>query len=114
MKKIIILYITLLFASEAYSIGKVSDAKVTQIRVDVDGRAMIFFDQLVGGTPANCVHPAYTKALGVDASTEGGKAVLSLALAAKATGSPVTAYGLGVCGVYGGSIIETWNHGFLK
>lgn len=114
MKKLVVPFVAVLFAANAYSIGNVSNAKVTQIRVDVDGRAMIFFDQPLGGTPATCVHQAYKSALGVNASTEGGKAVLSMALAAKATGSPVTAYGLGVCGVYGGSVIETWNHGFLK
>ncbi len=74
---------------------------------------MIFFDQPIGGTPATCVHDAYKSALGADASTEGGKAVLSMVLTAKATGAPVTVYGLGVCGVYGGQVIETWNHGFL-
>jgi hypothetical protein len=112
MKKIIII-LSMLVASQAYGIGSVSNAKVIQIRIDLNGRAMIFFDQQIGGTPAACVNDAYNNALGVDASTAGGKAVLSLALTAKTTGSPITAYGLGSCGVYGGTTVETWNHGFL-
>ena len=75
---------------------------------------MVFFNKPIEGTPPSCVHDAYKSALGADAKTEGGKAVLSWALAAKATGSPVTVYGMGVCGIYGGSVIETWNHGFIK
>jgi len=114
MKKSMVFLLAILAASNAYSIGQVNSAKVTQIRVDGSGKVMVFFDKPIGGTPASCVHDAYKSALGVDASTEGGKAVLSMALAAKATGSPVTAYGWGVCGVYGGYVVETWNHGFLK
>lgn len=75
---------------------------------------MIFFDRPIDGTPAECVHDAYNRAFGVDASTEGGKAVLSMALTAKTTGSHVTAYGFGTCGVYGGTSVETWNHGFIN
>ncbi len=103
-----------LFSLNVFAFGTFSDAKISHIRVDNDGRVMIFFDRDKIRDPASCVHTAYARALGVDASTEGGKAVLSMALAAKATGSPVTAHGFGICGVYGGSVVETWNHGFIK
>ena len=53
-------------------------------------------------------------AFGVNASTAGGQAVLSMALTAKATGSTVLVNGIGICGVYGGTKIETWNHGFIQ
>jgi hypothetical protein len=114
MKKISCLVVGVLFASQAHGFGTVSNAKIKSIRVDNDGRAMIFFDKPIGGEPAKCVHVAYKNALGIDASTDGGKAVLSMALTAKTTGSPVTAHGFGSCGVYGGLVIETWNHGFIN
>ncbi len=113
MRIITAVMLSMMLFSNVFANGKVINAKVTKIRVDGNGRAMIFFDQPIGGEPATCVHDAYKSALGVDASTEGGKAVLSLALAAKTTGSPVTVNGLGICGVYGGQYVETWNHGFL-
>lgn len=105
--------IAVLCAFQVYAIGSVRNAKIETIRVDNDGRAMVFFDQEIAGTPPPCVHEAYKRALGFDASSEGGKAVLSMALTAKTTGSSVTAHGLGICGTYGGSVIETWNHGFI-
>ncbi|MBU2713021.1 hypothetical protein [Zooshikella harenae] len=108
MKKYIVALLTMLTVSNAYSIGHVSKAKVTQIRVDGNGRVMVYFNKPIEGTPATCVHNAYKNALGVDAGTEGGKAVLT-----KASGSLVTAYGLGVCGIYGGNTIETWNYGHI-
>lgn len=116
MNKFILILVVagLLFSSNVYAFGTVIDAIVTSIRVDDNGAAMIFFNKPIGGTPATCVHPAYSSALGIDASTEGGKAVLSMALTAKTTGSLVTAHGFGTCGVYGGSNIETWNHGFIN
>lgn len=113
MMKYIVTLFSILAASNAYSIGHVSNAKVTQIRVDGNGKAMVYFNKPITGTPATCVHSAYKNALGVDAGTDGGKAVLSMVLAAKASGSLVTAYGLGVCGVYGGNTIETWNYGHI-
>ncbi|WHI52757.1 hypothetical protein P3339_08340 [Microbulbifer sp. MLAF003] len=113
MKKLLITAFAVLLASNAYSLGSVS-AKVEQIRVDGDGRAMIFFDKPLGGTPAACADKTnYGNALAVDAATDGGKAVLSMVLAAKASGATVTAYGHGVCGLYGSNVVETWNHGFL-
>ncbi len=113
MKLIIGFIFTAFFVSQVHAIGSVSLAKVVSVRVDNNGRAMIFFDKPIGGTPPSCVHSAYKSAFGIDAGSEGGKAVLSMALTAKATGSPVTVYGLGVCGVYGGSIVETWNYGHI-
>ncbi|WP_020413301.1 hypothetical protein [Microbulbifer variabilis] len=112
MRKFLIPVIAALYVSNAYSLGSVS-AKVEQIRVDGDGGAMIFFDKPLGGTPAACVDKTnYGNALAVDAATDGGKAVLSMVLTAKASGATVTAYGHGVCGVYGGNVVEVWNHGF--
>ncbi|MES9880669.1 MAG: hypothetical protein ABW185_07290 [Sedimenticola sp.] len=114
MSKIIIILLFTFITSNAFAFGSINDAKITKIRVDGNGHAMIFFDKDKTREPATCVHSAYVRAFGIDASTDGGKAVLSMALAAKATGTLVVAHGKGICGVYGGSVIETWDHGFIK
>lgn len=97
------------YAGETF--GTVSGT-ITKIRIDANGRAMIYFDKPIeGGTPA-CVHSSYSTALAIDASTEGGKAVLSMAMLAKVNQSNVKAHGFGKCSVY--SVVEDWNHGFLN
>ncbi|MEX2961971.1 hypothetical protein [Microbulbifer sp. TYP-18] len=114
MKKLLIPAIAALFVANAYSAASVT-GKIKRVRVDHDGRAMIVFEQPLGGTPAACSDKQnYGNALAVDARTEGGKAVLSMALAAKLSGSTVAAFGSGTCGLYGGSVIETWNIGSLE
>lgn len=114
MNKIIVIALSMfLFSSQVVALGSVKEAKITHIRVDNNGRAMIYFDKRLEGSPASCTHSAYRNVLAIDASTEGGKAVLSMALAAKTSQNLVTAYGYGFCGVYGGSVAETWNHGFM-
>jgi len=113
MKILISAALIMCCSSQAYAIGSVSNAKVSKIRVDSSGKVMVIFDQQVAGTPPSCVHAAYRNAFAIDASTSGGKAVLSWALTAKATGVPVTVIGLGACGVYGGTYVETWNYGVM-
>ena len=103
---------TFLFASTAYGIGSVQDAKIIKVRVDNNGPAMIIFDKQISGTPPAC--PTYTNGFGIDTTNPGGKSVLSMALAAKATGSSVDAYGTGACGVYGGYVIESWHFGSIN
>lgn len=72
------------------------------------------FAQNISGTPATCRHPsAYNNALAFDANTPGGKAILAIALSAKATGAPVSANGNGTCAVYGGAHVEDWDYGVL-
>ena len=107
-------FVSLILSIQLNAAGSVGNVKVVKIRVDLNGKAMIHFDSPIGGTPASCVHPAYQDAFGIDASTAGGKAVLSMALTAKATGAPVTVYGMGVCGIYGGTYIETWSYGVMQ
>jgi len=75
---------------------------------------MVVFDQQVGGTPATCVHPAYTNALSFNATTGGGRAIMALALTAKTTGVVVTVFGNGTCGIYGGAHVEDWSYGVLR
>lgn len=100
----------LAFSFDALAYGYV-DAIVTQVRIDQDGRGMVVFEQQLGGTPATCVHPAYTNALSFDANTAGGKAIMAMALAAKASATRITAYGNATCSIYGGANVEDWMYG---
>jgi len=74
---------------------------------------MVIFDRQVSGTPATCIHPAYANALAFDSTTPGGKAIMATALAAKTTGSYLSAYGTGGCAIYGGAHVEDWDYGVI-
>ena len=100
--------------STTFAAGAVTSAKVTKVRVDDNGKVMVFFDKTISGTPPSCVHANYTKAYAFDSSTAAGKSVLSLVLMAKTTKDLIDAFGMGVCGVYGGSLVETWSYGQVK
>lgn len=119
MKKILFLMVFLdvlgltVIGGDVYAAGSVT-GKIDKVRMNGDGRAMAIFDINIGGTPPGCVHPAYANALAFDAGTTEGKSVLAFVLAANATGATVTAYGLGVCGVYGGTNAETWSYGVIQ
>jgi hypothetical protein len=90
----------LALTSQAFAIGSVTGAHVTQVRVDADGRGMVFFDQNLAGAMAACGQDsAYKNAMAFNPST--GKGLLAVALAAKAAGTTIDAYGSGACGVYG-------------
>ena len=115
MNKFLLIIAIALCSFHAYAkeeIGSV-DGNVVMVRVDHSGKGMVFFNINIGGTPPGCVHDSYKKAFAFDARTDGGKAVLAFALSAKATGSRVIAYGTGECGIYGGSVVETWDYGQL-
>lgn len=105
--------ISLFTFAQAHAIGSVSGAKVTSVRVDLNGEIMVFFDKPIGGTPPTCVHNAYNNAFAADTKAAGSSAVLAWALTAKSTGANVTVYGMGVCGVYGGTNVETWSYGVI-
>lgn len=107
MRRIVLFFVFNLFASSTIAGGSV-EGKITKIRVDhPSGQAMIYFDADVSISGANCRGGGYKNALAVDASTEGGKAVLSAALAAKAAGMTVRAVGKYDCNVYGNGVAET-------
>jgi hypothetical protein len=102
--------VTLGFAvmGQALGIGALSNVHVTSVRVDSDGHGIVTFDQPMGGTPPSCVISAYTNALSFGGTN--GKAILALALAAKAQGLTISVYGLGTCSNYG-NYVEDWDYG---
>lgn len=103
---------TCLHPAYSNAAGQVVEAKVVQVRVDSDGKGMVIFDRSIAGTPPTCVIPTYSNALAFS-NTSGGKTVMALALAAKASGGSITAYGLGVCRSYG-NYVEDWDYGAVK
>ncbi len=107
-----------LFASllsfNAAANGAISGAKVLQVRIDRGGQGMIVFDQVTSGTRPSCVVADYTNAFSFDANTAPGRAIMAMALAAKATGSPVHAYGFGSCPTYGGQYVEDISYGVIQ
>ncbi len=99
------------FVGVAQAGGQVAHPVVVQVRVDSSGNGIVFFDQLIGGAPATCATPAYNNAFAFNANTAGGKAILALALLAKASGTPLfQVYGSGSCSVYSGTV-EDWSWG---
>lgn len=100
MKKIIL--VCLMFASSAAFAGRSVDAKIISVRVDSSGVGMVRFATKPTGTPPDCMYETYADYFSFNTSTNGGKALLSAALAAKATGSVVSAYGSGTCVNYNG------------
>lgn len=105
MKKLITsVVISLLLIGEVLA-GSIANTTVVRVRTDYHGKAMIFFAVDISNH-ASCVIPTYYTAFAIDTSTAGGKAALSAALTAKATGGKVRAFGLGFCQNYGPSTAE--------
>lgn len=114
MRILISALLAICISYSANAAGVVDSAKVIQVRIDQDGKGMVVFDKVIGGAPATCIHPAYVNALSFDATTSGGKAIMAVALAAKATDVTITVYGTGACGVYGGAHVEDWSYGVMQ
>lgn len=102
-----VVLVALLFCgiSPAFAAGLVTGT-VTRIRIDSGGQGMIFFSANVSGVAVNCASTYYPNALAFDSATPGGKNLLAAALAAKATGDLLEAYGTGQCTIYGTGVVE--------
>lgn len=96
MKQTLLAVISVGLVGQAFAVGSVSNAHVTQVRVDADGRGIVFFDQNLSGAVSACGQDnAFKNAMAFNPTT--GKGLLAVALAAKATGTTVDAYGSGAC-----------------
>jgi|SRR5882724_1728647 len=113
MLRLVLVFLILAISNLALANGSVS-GKVVAVRVDQNGIGMVTFDQPVTGAPASCRHPAYANALSFDSNTAGGRTIAAAALAAKATGDTVSAYGTGACTIYGGAWVEDWSYGVVQ
>lgn len=113
MKILFVVLLSLFVSTQAYAMGVVGNAKVIQIRIDQDGKGMVVFDQQLSNTPAPCGNSNYSNALAFNLNSGGGKGILAMAMAARADGSRITAYGTGACNVYGGAHVEDWSYGVV-
>ncbi len=95
--------------SNVYAAAEVIST-VDIVRVDENGWGLVRFTTPLGMQPASCIqnHPTH---LSFDTNTDGGKAILGLALTAHSTGKRLFAGGTGTCEGYG--IIEKWNIGWI-
>jgi hypothetical protein len=99
--------------SQAFAIGMVDGAKVIYVRADKSGKGIIEFDKPLYSSPAACgVSGGYTKHLAFDTNTAGGKSIMSIALAAQASGATILARGTGTCDIY--SVVESWDLGMIQ
>lgn len=112
MKKLLwVLLLAIPLFSSQVSAGTFSEARVTLVRVDSTGIGMVVFDQPASGTSPTCINAvAYKNALSFDTNTAGGKSILAVAIAAKATGSVVFAYGGNKCSIYNGAHVEDMDY----
>lgn len=112
MKSVLALIILACIPLNTFAVGIVEGATVTQVRVDKSGAGYVVFDKPLYDTPANCTQSGYKNVLAFDTNEAGGKAILSIVLAAQASGKKVTAVGTGTCPIYG--VMEAWSWGTIN
>ena len=106
----IVLLFSFLLPQFAFSGAQVDEAKVVNVRVDKNGKGYIRFDKPLTGAPASCIS-GHAEHLAFDLSTPGGKGIMSVALAAQASGKTIKAQGNGQCDIYG--TVESWSWGYV-
>lgn len=85
--------------SLAYAANTDRTSLIDQVRVDKDGRGLIYFPTSVT-TGASCRDPGLRNVIAFDTKTEGGRAILQLALAAHLAAKQVHVVGTGLCSIY--------------
>lgn len=101
--KIVLFVATLLFSNAAFCHGVVT-GYVKEVRVENNGNVLVIFDRDAGGTPPEC--SATTKNnMAFNVTEPGGEGMLSVALAAQASGNLLRGRGSGRCSNW--STIET-------
>ena len=111
MKQYLLPILILLFPSSVMAAGAADNYKVISVRIDKTGMGIVEFNHPLSGAPATCIN-GYPRHLSFNANTDPGKAIMSLALSAQATGKSVIAYGTGTCDEYGGAV-ESWAWGLV-
>lgn len=108
----ITLVVLLLVTFDVFSIGVANSFYVTDVRADRSGKGYIRFDKPLvaeGDLPSCSTHKNH---LAFDVNAPAGMSIMSLALAAQASGTPVYAKGTGECDVYG--TVESWAWGQIE
>lgn len=99
-----------LFSQGVSASGSATNLAVGEILVDYVGRGVVRFNGPLTGTPPAC--STHGEHFAFDANTAGGRAVLSLVLAAQASGKTIRAYGKGTCDIHPN--IESWSWGAIR
>jgi hypothetical protein len=106
----------LVFSPLSYSAGVASSFHVTEVRVDRTGLGFVRFDKPLraasNSTLPTCTKPAYANMLAFNTRTEGGNAILAIALSAKVSNRTLHAVGSGSCPHYG--VMENWAYGWVN
>lgn len=100
----LILLLALLFGSLEARAASQAYGLVASIRIDANGKGMVFFDRATVGIPPPCAVSAYARAFAFDTNTVGGRAILEALQAARTRFSLVEAQGAGTCTVYNGYV----------
>jgi hypothetical protein len=95
--KFISLFAILVFTSASYAVGIADFYDVAQVRVDKSGKGYVTFKQPLTDSRPTCLQTGYSTALAFDTNTAGGKSIMSVALAAQASGKKIYAVGSGNC-----------------
>lgn len=112
MRKIKYSFLALMsFTSIIEAKGLANLYEIDYVRADRTGKGYVKFKSDLVGTPASCTRSDFKKTLSFDTSTAGGKAIMSIALSAKAAGLRIRTYGTGNCSEYG--IMESWDWGYV-
>lgn len=112
MKKYIWL-LMLVVSQYSFAVGKAENFHVKSVRVDQNGKGIVEFNRpLVTHSGARPSCGSYASHLSFNVNTEAGKAIYSLALAARTTGQRVFALGTGNCSNY--SVVEDWAWGLMQ
>lgn len=110
MKKVIATGILGMFMSHAIAEGIAANYYVDNVRVDKSGKGYVKFLTALIGAPATCAS-AHANHLAFDANQPAGQAIMSLALAAQASGKKIYAKGTNICDIYG--TVESWDYGWV-
>ena len=108
MKSILIAVALLTTMNGAYAASSKLTGIVKNVRIDNNGEGMIRFDTAIENM-ASCAIEYYQKTYSFDANTQGGKAIYSMALAARTTEKPMTVYGSGNCSEYPSTVESLWS-----
>jgi len=115
MMKAVVFVVGCLLATAVTAASVVNNLPVDYVRVDKDGRGFVRFSgQLIN--PSDCINETngnFLSALAFDTTTDGGRAIMSLVLTAKASGKLVYAKGTGGCTIYGNTL-EDWSFGTIR
>ncbi len=98
------------FSTNVLAAGAAINLTVKEVRADRNGMGYVRFNGPITDAPPAC--STHKEHLAFDVNTAAGRAIMSLALAAQASGKPITAYGTGSCDIY--NVVESWNWGVVR